>query len=594
MKAIILAAGYGNRMRPLTDDTHKTLLKIAGQPIIDRILTGLAENGISEIVLVTGYRSGELESHVMARHPGMNFTFVRNERFRETNNIYSMALAFEQAEIDDDILLIESDLIYEPAVIRKIIDSPYENVALVDRYRTGMDGTVVSLAGDRIISVIPGHLQDENFAFSDKFKTLNIYKFSREFCKTKFSKILTYYAKVIDDNCYYELILGVLIYMQQVSINAEIIENEKWAEVDDANDLRVAEYIFSPESRRSLLEKSMGGYWSVDTLDFCFIRNMYFPNSSMLSELKNNLPKLLQNYGSTQSILNQKLAFFLLCDSENVTVLNGLSQVYPLLRARFAGKTALIPGPTFGEYLVIADKIMTYADVFGADASELADKIPSADIIVVVNPNNPSGSSIDSAYVLQLAGKYPDKTFIVDESFIEFSHQIPMQQLLAEKPLPNVLVLRSLSKSLGVPGLRLGYAYSHDQAFNTWLNSQVPVWNLNSMAEHFLEIILKHRKSLAESIETTKADRAQLISGLRQCNRFERVSDSQGNFVMASISNKDAAQELVGHLLKSENIFVKNLSSKYREPQGFLRFAVRTPAENAHLLEAIRRMPVRA
>jgi histidinol-phosphate/aromatic aminotransferase/cobyric acid decarboxylase-like protein len=166
--------------------------------------------------------------------------------------------------------------------------------------------------------------------------------------------------------------------------------------------------------------------------------------------------------------------------------------------------------------------------------------------------------------------------------------------LLAEKPLPNVLVLRSLSKSLGVPGLRLGYAYCHNENFNTWLNNQIPVWNLNSMAEHFLEIILKHRKSLADSIEMTKADRAQFISGLRQIGRFERVSDSQGNFVMVSLSEKTAAQELVEYLLKEENIFIKNLSAKYTVPQGFLRFAVRTPAENTRLVDAIRRMPSRA
>ena len=589
MRAVILAAGYGNRMRPLTDNIHKTLLKIAGVPIIDRILAGLSGNGIHDIVLVTGYRAAELEAHVLQHHADLRFTFVHNERFRETNNIYSMALAFEQAVIDDDILLIESDLVYEPSVIRRIISSPHENVALVDRYRTGMDGTVVSLAGDRIVSVIPSHLQGEDFSFAEKYKTLNIYKFSSEFCKTKFSKILTYYAKVIDDNCYYELILGVLIYMQQASINAEIIRGEKWAEVDDANDLRVAEYVFSPQSRRVLLEKSMGGYWSVDTLDFCFIRNVYFPTSSMLSELKNNLPKLLHNYGSTQAILNEKLAFFLLCDSKYVTALNGLSQIYPWLRARFAGKKILIPGPTFGEYLRLSDHLITYQDIFGVDSDELSAKISQAHVIVVVNPNNPSGSSVDSRFVLQLAEKHPGKTFIIDESFIEFSEQVSMQQLLAETPLANVLVLRSLSKSLGVPGLRLGYAYSLDDGFNSWLNAQIPVWNSNSIAEHFLEIILKHRKSFADSIEKTKSDRSHFVAALRQVGSFERVADSEGNFVMVSLPDKRSAQATMEYLLQTENIFVKDVSAKFPVLQGFLRFAVRTPEENSRLLRALRR-----
>ena len=365
----------------------------------------------------------------------------------------------------------------------------------------------------------------------------------------------------------------------------------KWAEVDDANDLRVAEYVFSPQGRQSLLEKSMGGYWAVDTLDFCFIRNMYFPNASMLSEMKNNLPKLLHNYGSTQKILNEKMAFFLLCESSYVTALNGLSQIYPLLRARFSGKTVLIPEPTFGEYLRIAEKRITYRDQFCVDLDELASGVQQADVVVVVNPNNPSGSSVDAKRILQLAKQHADKTFIVDESFIEFSGEISMQQLLATEPLANVLVLRSLSKSLGVPGLRLGYVYSHDLEFNDWLNQQIPVWNMNSMAENFLEIVLKHRKSLADSIQATIADRTQFVAGLKQLGCFEHIADSRANFVLVSMADKESARKAAMHLLTAENIFVKDVSAKFAGPQGFLRFAVRTPAENARLIAALQQMP---
>src|SRR5262245_44947698 len=188
MKAIILAAGYGNRMRPLTDDTHKTLLKIGGQTLIGRILEGLRAHAVTDIVVVTGHLADQLEGALASAYPDLTFTFVRNLRYRETNNIYSLALAFEALEFDDDILLIESDLVYEPAVMQRIMDSPYPNVALVDRFRSGMDGTVVTVADRVIRSIIPPHLQGPNFDFSDKFKTLNIYKFSKEFCESVFKK----------------------------------------------------------------------------------------------------------------------------------------------------------------------------------------------------------------------------------------------------------------------------------------------------------------------------------------------------------------------------------------------------------------------
>lgn len=142
MKAIILAAGIGRRMRPLTDDCHKTLLEVGGQTIIGRILEGLQANSVTEVCIVTGYRADEVEEYVTREFTAFDFQFIRNERFASTNNIYSMALALEGIELDTDVLLIESDLLYEPSVITKLMKSEHPNVALVDRYRIGLDGTV--------------------------------------------------------------------------------------------------------------------------------------------------------------------------------------------------------------------------------------------------------------------------------------------------------------------------------------------------------------------------------------------------------------------------------------------------------------------
>ncbi len=223
MKAIILTAGYGERMRPLTDAGHKTLLEVGGQTIISRIVAGLRDAGIGEIVVVTGHRAADVEEHLRRSHPSVDFVFVRNERYRETNNISSMALAFERMTLDDDVLLVEGDLVCDAAVFERIARSPHADVALVDRYRTGMDGTVVTVEGGVITSVIPPHLQSGDFSFADKYKTLNIYKFSREFCQKTFRRLLAAYA-AIDESCYYEIVLGILIYVKKAVIHAEIIE----------------------------------------------------------------------------------------------------------------------------------------------------------------------------------------------------------------------------------------------------------------------------------------------------------------------------------------------------------------------------------
>ncbi len=194
MKAIILAAGYGNRMKPLTTNLPKTLLRINNVTIIEQIINSLLYNGVSDILIVTGHCGEMLQNFLKKTYPDIAFTFVYNSRFRETNNIYSLSLAMNAVELDNSILIIESDLFFEPSVMSKIIHSKYANVALVDKFKTGMDGTVVSVNNRIITNIIPIQLQDQNFDFSDKYKTLNIYKFSKEFCEKSFKKLLNYYT----------------------------------------------------------------------------------------------------------------------------------------------------------------------------------------------------------------------------------------------------------------------------------------------------------------------------------------------------------------------------------------------------------------
>ncbi len=587
MKAIILAAGFGNRMRPLTDAQHKTMLMVAGKTIIGRIVEGLLANGITDMAVVTGYRAVELTGYLTGEFKNVNFTFVHNAKYRETNNIYSMALAFESLTIDSDIILIESDLIYRPEIIARLLRSPYENVALVDKFRQGMDGTVVAVKEGRITDVIPPHLQPENFDFSDKYKTLNIYKFSREFCETSFKKLLVYYANAIDGNIYYELILGILIYMQKETIHAEIVEGEKWSEVDDPNDLQVAEFTFN-QNRKEILERNFGGYWNYDVLDFCFIRNMYFPNHSIISELRTYLPDLIHNYGSRQSVLDRKMSWFLLCKEANILALNGASQVYPLVRERFGKRRALLPRPTFGEYSRIFGDHDFYADAVGIDCAEVESKAANAEVVVFVNPNNPTGSIIPTAWIHDFAARSPDKTVIVDESFIEFAEMPSVLSILEEKPLDNILIIKSLSKSLGVPGIRLGYAYSSSVELMSFLRGMVPIWNMNSFAENYLEVILKHRTALKASFVQTGKDRAAFFLRLGESSQVEKVFASSGDFLLLRLApGAPPADTLTRELLSGFSIYVKDVTDKFQDGNQYLRLAVRLPEENERLLAAL-------
>ncbi len=586
MIAIILAAGYGNRMRPLTDNEHKTLLKINNITIIDNIIDSLISNSVKNVVVVTGYRSEELKKYLLDNYNNVNFQFVHNKDFRTTNNIFSLSLAFKKIEIDSDIILIESDLIYDHKIIGNLIKSSKKNIALVSKYQSGMDGTVVKLgSNNKITEVIPPHLQDSDFSFSNKYKTLNIYKFSQDFTNNIFSKLLNYYSEVIDDNCYYELVLGILIYMQKEDIYSILVDNKDWIEVDDTNDIRIAEYKFAKDQKKDILGDAWGGYWNYDIIDFSFIRNMYFPTPSMIADVKNNIEELIWNYGSSNKIFNQKLSYYLLKDESKLCALNGAAQIYPFINNKYSDSRVLIPNPTFGEYEKIFNKKDYYSDNGSFNFDEISKKILNNDIIVFVNPNNPTGTITKSENIFELIKKYPKKLFIIDESFIDFSNTPSVSEMPNADLLENFVIIKSMSKSHGFPGVRIGYVYSNNLKIIKEINQSLPVWNFNSIAEYFLEIMLKYRNEFEKSIEKTISDRSEFSNLLKKQDWVERVFNSESDFIL--VETRAEIAELINELLEFHNIYIREISNKFKDGKTYFRFAVRTGYDNKLVIEKI-------
>tara|TARA_B110000003_G_scaffold126842_1_gene128926 strand:- start:11774 stop:13561 length:1788 start_codon:yes stop_codon:yes gene_type:complete len=586
MIAIILAAGYGNRMRPLTDNEHKTLLKINDITIIDNIIDSLIDNAVNNIVVVTGYRSEELKNYLLNNYNDVNFQFVNNKDFKTTNNIYSLSLAFKNIKIDSDIILIESDLIYDYKIICNLINDSNKNVALVSKYHSGMDGTVVKIGTkNKITEVIPPHLQDSDFSFTGKYKTLNIYKFSQDFTNNIFSKLLNYYSEVIDDNCYYELVLGILIYMQKEDIYSLLVDNKDWIEVDDTNDIRIAEYKFGKEKKKEILGNAWGGYWNYEIVDFSFIRNMYFPTPSMIADIKNNIEELIWNYGSSNKIFNKKLSYYLLKDEKRLCALNGAAQIYPFINNKYCDVKVLMPSPTFGEYEKIFNNKEYYKDDGLFDFKKISNKIQNNDIIVFVNPNNPTGTFTKSENIYDLIKNHPKKLFIIDESFIDFSNSLSISEISGSELLDNFLIIKSMSKSHGFPGVRIGYVYSNNLNLISEIKNSLPVWNFNSFAEYFLEIMLKYRNEFKISIDKTVNDRNDFIKNMKLQKWVNKVFDSSADFILVETDTK--ILNLIGKLLNQDSIYIRDVSSKFNDGKSYFRFAVRTSNENNLMISKI-------
>lgn len=576
-------------MRPLSDECHKALLPVGGTTILGRIMDGLRTVKVADVTVVTGYRADDVEQFLVSRYPDVKYRFVRNERYEQTNNVVSLALALDQLSFDDDILLAECDLLFDPSLLSRLLDHPEPNVALVDRYRTGMDGTVVSVSNGIVTDVFPPHRQGPDFDYTDKFKTINVYRFGRDFGRRTLRPLVRWYAEQVNPKSYYELVLGMLTNIPEHHIAAQVIDGDRWAEVDDPNDLAVARFQFEPDHRAEVLDRAFGGHWNLDVLDFAFMRNAYFPTDAMFAAMRHSLPALVGSYGSAQVVLNEKLGYFLGCEPSRVHALNGASQVFPIFRQMFGPKSVSIPKPTFGEYARTFPEATTYRDAPGVDGSEMERSAGESDVLVIVNPNTPTGTTLPTEEIYSLANRHQDATLIVDESFIAFADQPSIIELLEREPLDNVAVLTSLSKSLGSPGLRLGYLYSWNKELLNRVGEHLPVWNLNAPAEFLLELLLKFRVELQEALEQTKVDRAELREMLERLALVDHVHESGGNYLLVTLAGSDGeiAHAIRCRLLAEFRIDVKNVTDRFPDRAPRLRIAVRRRDENSQLIAAL-------
>ena len=599
MQSIILAAGMGKRLKDLTANNTKCMVKVNGVTMIERMLRQLEELNLNRIIIVVGYEGQKLIDYISSLGIKTPIEFVRNDIYDKTNNIYSLYLAREYL-LEDDTLLLESDLIFEDAVLKKIIEDPYPSLALVAKYESWMDGTVVTLdENNNILSF----LDKKHFKFEDikdYYKTVNIYKFSKEFSTTHYVPFLEAYCKALGNNEYYEQVLKVITLLDKPEIKATILGNESWYEIDDVQDLDIAESIFttSREEKLKKMESRYGGYWRYPKLvDFCYLVNPFFPSPKLLDEIKANFERLITEYPSGIEVNSLLAAKYYGLKKEHVVVGNGASELIKSLMEKLTGKIGIVR-PTFEEYpnrKKSEDVITFYPDNqdFTYTAEDLmtfyADKDISA--LLLINPDNPSGNYIKKEDILKIASWAENRNivFIVDESFVDFADEENSSLLDEEvlKAYPNLIVVKSISKSFGVPGLRLGILASYDKDMIDFLKKDVAIWNINSFGEFYLQIFEKYKKDYEEAMKKFKDIRRDYIEKLSSIKNL-RVIPSQANFVMCEVLGGLTAKELTERLLDEFDLLIKDLSAKNGFNGEYIRVAVKRPEENEKLIRALK------
>ncbi|HHW90707.1 MAG TPA: aminotransferase class I/II-fold pyridoxal phosphate-dependent enzyme [Clostridiales bacterium] len=604
MQAIILAAGMGKRLKDLTEDNTKCMVRVNGVTMIERMLSQLDELDLSRIVIVIGYRGEKLVDFISTLKINTPIEYVNNDIYYKTNNIYSLYLAREYL-LREDTLLLESDLIFEDAVLRKIVDDPYPNLALVAKYESWMDGTVVTLDDE---CNIKDFLDKSHFRFEDiknYYKTVNIYKFSKEFSNTHYVPFLEAYCKALGHNEYYEQVLKVITLLDKPGIKAKVLDGESWYEIDDKQDLDIAESIFttSAEDKLRKIQKRYGGYWRYPSLiDFCYLVNPFYPNQRLLDEIKSNFERLIREYPSGMDVNCLLAAKYFGIYEDQVVVGNGAAELIKSLMEKLPGKIGIVR-PTFDEYpnRKNPEDIVVYNpgnDDYSYTATDLIDFYENQDIsiLVLINPDNPSGNYIKKSDVLKIA-KWAQRKgiyFIVDESFVDFVDIEESGTLLEESILqsyPNLIVVKSISKSFGVPGLRLGVLASDDKNLINFIKKDVAIWNINSFAEFYLQIFEKYKNDYINAMDKFKEVRRDYFDSLSSIKKL-RVIPSQANYIMCEVLSPYSAKDLTKVLLDKYNILIKDLSSKKGFNGEYIRVAVKRPEENQKLVNALKEILV--
>lgn len=600
MQAIILAAGMGKRLKDLTADNTKCMVKVNGVTLIERVLHQLEQLNLNRVVLVVGYEGQKLIDYINTLALNLRIEFVNNEIYDKTNNIYSLALAKDYL-LEDDTLLLESDLIFEDSVLQVLVDDPRETLALVDKYESWMDGTCIKIGeDDSIEAFIPG----KKFVFEDipyYYKTVNIYKFSRHFSETHYVPFLDAYSKALGNNEYYEQVLRVITMLDEPEIKAKKLNGQLWYEIDDIQDLDIASSMFAENDDEKVahIQARYGGYWRYPKLlDFCYLVNPYFPPQKLMNEMKANFETLLTQYPSGMKVNSLLAAKNFGINQEHIVVGNGAAELIKCLMEEMNGKMGIIR-PTFEEYPNRYQKqdcvvFVPETDDFSYTADDLIQYFEGTGIenLLLINPDNPSGNYIPKEKLLMLIDwcKGKEIRLIVDESFVDFSDE-ENSTLVEEKLLARyerLIVVKSISKSYGVPGVRLGILASSDEELISRMKKNIAIWNINSFGEFYMQIEEKYKKDYIQALSMLRQVRKEFEQKLSEISAL-KVIPSQANYVMAEIVNGISSKELTKRLLLEQNILIKDLSGKVKkENRQYVRLAVRRDEENKKLVDALK------
>ncbi len=360
--------------------------------------------------------------------------------------------------------------------------------------------------------------------------------------------------------------------------------------------IAVKRHLFKETSHSPSLVDIIGEEQLGDVVDFCFIENPYFPGEVLVRKLQDKLPDVLKAYPSSNPGLAQEdLAAVVHVKPEYLVIGNGATELITIIQHNLVQNMG-IPVPTFSEYI---DKVQNLEKVklyqlpadneYQLNVDEYADwlqaeKLSSA---LIINPGNPTGQLIS---IEQLTGFLTRmkhfKLVLVDESFIDFAgEEIPSLMPLIEQ-FQNLIIVRSMSKHCGVPGLRLGYCCTANTDFLSRIRSMIPVWNINTLAEYFLSQLKDTDEEYHIARKHVVADVKDLWQQLKAIKGL-KVYPTGSNFIFLKIEWGITAYDLQMKLLEDYGLYVRDCSNKKGLDNKHIRVASKGREKDLLLVNAL-------
>jgi histidinol-phosphate/aromatic aminotransferase/cobyric acid decarboxylase-like protein len=330
-------------------------------------------------------------------------------------------------------------------------------------------------------------------------------------------------------------------------------------------------------------------------LDFCIPVNLHFPPAEMVQHIGERLPEILRYYPDYAEVHAKHIGEIVGVPAECIVPANGSTEIITRLCHLTRGPI-LTPIPTFSRWTDLPNELgiplhtitLDIRKNFRLEVAEVISRVAELGVrmLVISNPNNPTGSWFENDEIEELVLSLPQvELIVIDESFLDFSDLESAVRLIPRAE--NLVVVKSLGKSLGWHGVRLGYAAMNSRAADL-LRSELPFWNVNGLAAYILRTLSEFKDEFLQSLALVAQDRTYMLDQLEAIPGL-RVFSSKANFLYVELPSAVPGRKLRDRLLEEYGLMVRECSNKIGSSERYLRLAVQTKEAVDLLVQALSR-----